>query len=148
MTPSKVKYLQPPRVHDFAEDLAKILRTFGLSLTNTVMVEQARILKDTKYPDLKKRGRRGGDHDINLDFVRDILKSRGWEVRHILGRKRLHPPEVVNAFDTCKDFITEPDSLETTAKRQKIKKTDTVVDILSENELTVKSEIIEEIIEE
>lgn len=104
MPPSKVKYLQPPRVHDFGEDLARILRTFGLSLTNAVMVEQARLLKDTKYPNLKKRGRRGGEHDINLDFVRDILKSRGWQVRDILGRKRLHPPEVVNAFDTCKVF--------------------------------------------
>ena len=55
----KVKYLQPPDVHDFAEELSKILVTFGLSLTNATMLDQARILKETKYPGLKKRGRKG-----------------------------------------------------------------------------------------
>ena len=139
MDSQKVKYLQPPDVHDFAEELSKILVTYGLSLTNAIMLEQARVLKEAKYPDLKKRGRRG-EKDINLDFVRDILKSRGWEVRNILGRKRLHPPDMIAALDSqpseyCKTTVeiieseTPPD-----AKRQK---NETI------NEEVVKIEVFE-----
>ena len=137
----KVKYLQPPDVHDFAEELSKILVTYGLSLTNAIMLEQARVLKEAKYPDLKKRGRRG-EKDINLDFVRDILKSRGWEVRNILGRKRLHPPDMIAALDSqpsdnCNTTVEVIES--ETPQDAKRQKTETI----NEEEQVVKIEVFE-----
>ena len=137
----KVKYLQPPDVHDFAEELSKILVTYGLSLTNAIMLEQARVLKEAKYPGLKKRGRKG-EKDINLDFVRDILKSRGWEVRNILGRKRLHPPDMIAALDSqpSDNSNTTVEVIESeTPQDAKRQKTETI----SEEEQVVKIEVFE-----
>ena len=143
----KVKYLQPPDVHDFAEELSKILVTFGLSLTNAIMLDQARLLKESKYPDLKKRGRKG-EKDINLDFVRDILKSRGWEVRNILGRKRLHPPEMIAALDSSSDSLQQFETtveieplLSENSKRRKIDKDQNQIETVVES--VVKIEVQE-----
>ena len=142
-----MKYLQPPDVHDFAEELSKILVTFGLSLTNAIMLDQARLLKESKYPDLKKRGRKG-EKDINLDFVRDILKSRGWEVRNILGRKRLHPPEMIAALDSSSDSLQQFETtvqieplLSENSKRRKIDQDQNQIETVEES--VVKIEVQE-----
>ena len=62
------------------------------------MLAQARELQNDKYQTLKNQSRRG-EELINLDFVRDLMRVKGWRSRKVLGKKKIVQPELVEKAD-------------------------------------------------
>ena len=94
----KPKNLRSPEATKFGLELSEILIAYGShsNITNAIMVAEARKLQKEKYPDLKKKGRKGAEL-INLDFVRDLLGEQGWGYKKVYGHKKPLIPGLIEA---------------------------------------------------
>ena len=92
----KVKRLQNTETFEFCEYLFKHFEKLydTTNLTYEVMVNEARNVAESKFPNIKLQGRVPAEK-INLDFIRDQCRSRGWFWKRIMGKQRVLDAETM-----------------------------------------------------